>query len=151
MKHMKGQKFSINIAGETHKLWHGFDKTPSEQLVNRRSAVLHAALRKFGIESNLAQDSQTFTWWKENFLDADFESGTMCIKIAPSAAQSKVTHDISKKDNAGLIVARRAEIDKVRLALTATVNQTAADRFNTIVLSAIAEANTLTARNGDEE
>ena len=103
MKAMRGRKFQIDIGNESHTLWHGFDKAAGEQLLGRRTMLVHKTIKEHFVANGLGDIAAPWKWWKDNIHDYDNEAGVVFVKTRASQEAPLTTHDITKKtDNVKL-------------------------------------------------
>ena len=79
---MKGQKLKFDDgAGGDIKLWHNFDKTPSEQLISRRTSALVNDVKTHSISTGAASAETV-----NNYIGADWDIGhILLVQRAASA------------------------------------------------------------------
>ena len=75
----------------------------------------------------------------------------MWVKVPSSDGTAKVTHDMTRKSSEGMVAIRQGEVDRVWAVLATAKGQSAADTFNSLLHSAVTEANALTERNSTGE
>ena len=77
------RKFQTTIEGESHTLWHGFDKTVAEQTVARRTMMVNKCIKEHFVAKSLGDAAADWRWWKDNLLDSDSETGVIYVSKEP--------------------------------------------------------------------
>jgi hypothetical protein len=144
MKTMRGRKFDVEINGHRHVLWHGFDKTKSEQLTARRSMHVYSAVKSLFVQFDLCAADAPFDWMKKNLMDLDSEVGTIFIKVGATAEAAKVTHDVTRLLPGGEIATRKFQLDEVVKIVVSAKGQQQGDRLQETITAAVEAANQLT-------
>jgi acetyl-CoA carboxylase beta subunit len=150
MKAMKGQKYTLELHGETHTLWSGFDKTVEEQLVVRRSSLTHKACKAYFVAQGMCDEGAGWPWMKLNLLDADMENGKIFVKTSTSMSGPKQTHDVTMLVADGMLEQRPLAVARVRSTIVASKGEAAGEQFVQTLKDAIEQANELTEKRPEQ-
>ena len=99
LKSMKNQKFQFDDGGSTIQLWHGFDKTPDEQLVSKRTSYVMNKLKEALVAAGTITSTDA---WKEA-LGGDWDIGLIWARVV---LPGKVV-----KSNVPLVRCKKGSVD----------------------------------------
>ena len=81
-----GRTFQITIAGESHTIWHGFDKTVADQMVTRRSMMVRRCIKVHFVVKSLCDPAADWRWWSDNLMNCDSDFlGVIYVKTRAAA------------------------------------------------------------------
>ncbi len=112
MKQMRGRKFQATVNGANHILWHGFDKSPSEQMMTKRVSLVVKACKLMLTEAGVIQQGMDFDAIRKQILDADYDNGYIWLKRhevggTSSTRSVRVTVQTASSSSAELSQTRR--------------------------------------------